>query len=389
MVLERGRPNRVVAMGVAAATLAGWAALPTGHVRAADTVSTACATVGGCWSGMASPATVGLYGTSCVSSDFCMAVGHTTQVAAAEWNGSAWSVTPAPDPEPPSAGVSSILTRVSCTSPTFCVAVGSSTDPTNYEKVDVIEHWNGSQWSLMSPAQSGAQLIGVSCTSASFCVAVGGLSNVGALIERWDGATWTRMIPAVPSDDRVPDDDVLNGVSCTAVDSCMAVSDYYATAGVQPLAERWDGSTWTVTPTTNPGVGGSGNTLFDVSCSMATMCVAVGQYYDTAALQYDPLIEQWDGSSWSTATLIEDHTTEFSRLQGVSCSTTTFCVAVGFDPEFLAGTPGQPIVTTWNGVAWTPMLAEATLDPWGVSCPSAAFGVAVGGNAETYRGPLR
>ena len=72
----------------------------------------------------------GFLGDSCVSSIFCMAVGYASngtvdQTLAEQWNGSAWSIVPSPNP-PMTLG--SELDAVSCLSSTFCMAIGRAYD---------------------------------------------------------------------------------------------------------------------------------------------------------------------------------------------------------------------------------------------------------------------
>ncbi len=75
------------------------------------------------------------------------------------------------------------------------------------------------------------------------------------------------VTPAVPG--AGDPDGGLYGVSCTAADQCTAVGR----AGGTALAERWDGSTWTVQPTASPA---SQKLLYAVSCPSASTCTATG-----------------------------------------------------------------------------------------------------------------
>ena len=68
----------------------------------------------------------------------------------------------------------------------------------------------------------------------------------------------------------------------------------------RPLAERWNGSVWKPEPV-RVGKGWSGVYLSGVSCSSVNACTAVGNYYDAAG-DNPPLAERWDGSAWSIQT---------------------------------------------------------------------------------------
>jgi hypothetical protein len=69
---------------------------------------------------------------------------------------------------------------VSCTSADFCIAVGSGISaPDDDSPQAFIEAWNGRQWALEGPAGRtgfGNVLGGVSCTTVRSCLAVGSSS---------------------------------------------------------------------------------------------------------------------------------------------------------------------------------------------------------------------
>src|SRR5207302_1536662 len=83
-------------------------------------------------------------------------------------------------------------------------------------------HWNGSAWSTQRtpiPSGSGGLLAGITCTSAAACTAVGGTFNAHGertLAERWDGTSWSvQRIPSEPP----PQDNELAAVSCPSLSS--------------------------------------------------------------------------------------------------------------------------------------------------------------------------
>jgi len=127
-------------------------------------------------------------------------------------------------------------------------------------------------------------------------------------------------------------------------------------------AIRFDGTTWTTPVLVDPG-GLSG-----VSCPSSSFCVATG--YQGNAVTFD-------GADWAAATSISTAT----GLAAVSCASSTFCVAVGN----YAGS-----VTMFDGATWTdPVLIDP--DVWNfssVSCVTAEFCVAAdsAGNALQFDG---
>ena len=320
-----------------------------------------------------------LNGVSCTSRMFCVAVGyHVTKKGVSKtlvesWNGTTWSIVSAPD----KGSGANTLNGVSCTSSTFCVAVG---DYSSYGYDTLVETWNGSHWSITpSPGEDRyTDLYGVSCTSSNFCEAVGYYTNPhmhGTLVETWNGTTWS----IVSTPDKGSEANTLNGVSCTSDLFCVAVGYHNNSSNVaRNLVETWNGSQWSVAPTSDKGSGA--NTLNGVSCKSSTFCVAVGDY---SAYGYYTLVETWNGLHWSiTPSPGEDRYTD---LYGVSCTSSNFCEAVGYytNPH-VQGT----LVETWDGSSWS---ITPSPDPSvsgtgyrgvnslsGVSCTSALFCEAAG-----------
>jgi hypothetical protein len=112
-------------------------------------------------------------------------------------------------------------------------------------------------------------------------------------------------------------------------------------------------------------------------------CYAVGQYAPKGTENFVPLIEHWNGGTWSKQNAPVPSGTTFGELNAVSCRSTTFCVAVGTDG------PGV-LIERLNAGGWsktTPKSApSATL--FGVSCSSASSCFAVGSNLTTSGGSL-
>jgi hypothetical protein len=235
-----------------------------------------------------------LLGVSCTSTTNCFAVGqHSsggTKTLVERWNGSNWSVVSSPN-APGSTG--SILQAVSCVSSSDCTAVGFY-DNASFNELTLIERWNGSTWTVVgSPNRTGATpqnfLVDVSCVSASYCVAVGQSgapdgSLVRSLAERWNGTSWAIMSSVNPAGAKGTS---LRGVSCTSSTSCIAVGlsaavfgcgcEDYPTSPEPSLAERWNGTSWSIEATPNPA-GSVVSALNGVACLNDTECRAVGYW---------------------------------------------------------------------------------------------------------------
>jgi hypothetical protein len=347
--------GRSIRRGVAAAWLAG--AVGAGIAGLGVTVAGASA-VPGSWSVIASPdATPNLDNTltavSCVSASFCMAVGDAdngsgTDTLAEMWNGAAWTITASPD-LPASPGDE--LTGVSCLSEQFCMASGYAYNGSH--DVTLIEQWDGAAWSIVSSPDTTASdpnlLRAISCTTTTSCVAVGTASSNSTfqtLIETWQGpgAGWT----ITPSpDSSAGQANQLSGVSCAGGGFCMAIGHYNVGNAPRSLAEVWNGGDWSMVPSPS-SVGYQNPQLNGISCTSASFCVAVGTAGSVALLAQN-LTETWDGGSWSI-TPSPDTSLVDNYLQGVSCSTPSSCVAAGYRD----GNASYALqALQWDGSAWT------------------------------------
>jgi hypothetical protein len=245
-----------------------------------------------------------------------------------------------------------------------------------------------STWSIVpTPNTAGTTntLQGVSCVSPSFCVAVGyadpgGVSLWRALVEQWNGSAWS----IVPSPDTSPQNSFLYSVSCASTGMCVAVGNTYNGSHEQTLVEQWNGSAWSIVPSPDTSTTQS-NDLDGVSCVSSSFCVAVGYAYNGTALL--TLVEQWNGSAWSIVPSPDTSTTHENLLYSVSCVSSSFCVA---DGEAYNGSHDQTLVEQWNGSAWSIVPSPDTSTPqnndlFSVSCASNAMCVAVG---TTYNGTI-
>lgn len=208
----------------------------------------------------------------------------------------------------------------------------------------------------------GVNVSAVSCSSDVGCTAVGGR---GAL--RWNGAQWLVQHTAGPRGSRRW---LLNAVSCPTAMTCFAVgSRPQGQQGSLPLAERWDGSDWHITPVPNPGGQSVSGQLDAVSCTSASACTAVGGQ----TLGGSAIAERWNGSRWST----QQTPAAAEALTGVSCTSARLCTAVGYDV-----TTGNPAVVRWAGAGWS--LSQPAGSAFlgggfgGVSCPTARACTMVG-----------
>jgi len=96
---------------------------------------------------------------------------------------------------------------------------------------------------------------------------------------------------------------------------------------VVTLAERWNGTSWTIQETPNPS-GAKESRLRAVTCASASECTTVGDYKNSSSV-IEPLTEFWNGLEWAAQTAPQPSGAKESRLRGVSCASTLICVATG------------------------------------------------------------
>jgi hypothetical protein len=171
---------------------------------------------------------------------------------------------------------------------------------------------------------------------------------VGGLGEVWDGSSW-RMVPGI-----VWPDQFLVSVSCTSPADCVGVGWSQA---MQPIAEKWDGSRWTVTKAPSPGK--HGDDLKAVSCTGPAFCLMVGTPPALGPLFGGSFADQWSGNRWHMQPLAS--VPGQALPDGVSCPLPTRCMVVGED---LVSGSARPLTEEWTSSGWAqlPGLAEAAVE---------------------------
>ena len=165
----------------------------------------------------------------------------------------------------------------------------------------------------------------------------------------------------------------LTAVSCLSASACVAVGgrEDRTGAGVT-LAEAWNGTKWSVLKTPNPP-GSRDSALTSVSCTSATFCIAMGA---TITPTDNPtLAEIWNGTTWS---IQQTPSVPGAQFNGVSCTSPSACTLVG---GYHRSTGPYALAERWNGTSWAvqstaPGTRTSTLT--GVSCTSASACTAVG-----------
>ena len=153
----------------------------------------------------------------------------------------------------------------------------------------LIQHWDGGAWSVIpSPYYGtgnnflrGVAVAGPNDVWAVGAVAAAGFTQYRTLIEHWNGSVWS----VVPGPGPSMYDNGLEGVAVEGPNDVWAVG-YYGTP-YQTLIEHWNGSAWSIVPSPSSG------TLLGVAVVGPSDVWAVGYY----GPDLTP-VERWDGSAW-------------------------------------------------------------------------------------------
>ncbi len=224
--------------------------------------------------------------------------------------------------------------------------VGTHPDPADPDENNGLAvHWDGSTWTefptpSLQPLTGGLVAVSLSSSTDGFAVGnkgIKGFRDQQVVVERWTGKKWTLS--------NAPDqsfNDVLSGVASLSPTDAWAVGawDPGGTARNRPLIEHWDGASWSIVTVDDP----VNAVLTSVTAVAANDVWAVG---DSGG---KTLVMHWDGSAWSRVSSPNDG----SATQGLSSVS-----AAGPNDIWAVGTidegspfPGETLAIHWNGAAW-------------------------------------
>jgi hypothetical protein len=152
-----------------------------------------------------------------------------------------------------------------------------------------------------------------------------------------------------PSENAAADISRLQDASCfmnggTPECSSAGFSESSGSGGLPLAAKTVFSGKWTLQ--TIPPLGLTGHRLEGISCISTSNCVAVG-YYNNGTARH-ALAEHWNGKEWKPF-LFPAVGGSSSQLNGVSCTSATNCVAVG---QLKDVSTTKPVVVRWSGSEW-------------------------------------
>ena len=279
------------------------------------------------WIAMATPPEDGaLFGVSCTSSSFCIAVGYGVGSGANaiidEFNGAAWSRQQAPLNSSLAINTNR-LWSVSCAVDQSCVAVGSDLDDqsVNRETIETptVDSYVMGKWvSASLPNVHPTDLYSVSCYRNQ-CLAVGSGPSLpnGPAALLFDGRKWS--IAADPPD-------VFGSVSCASVGRCSVVP-LQGNALAPSRRTQFVGGSWKVSPPQLPQLPMA---LSEIDCTDTSHCVTVGGSLPTSKMSSrEMIVGTFRGRSAHLQLMRGSASGVGDVLNSVSCIATSECVAVG------------------------------------------------------------
>jgi hypothetical protein len=236
-----------------------------------------------------------LNGVAGVSSNDVWAVGggcYGIDPLIEHWNGTAWSIVASPPLGGEAWGTLSDVAAVSSTD-VWGVGYQSSGD---YE--GLVEHWGGSSWTVASDASpAGSYLSSVSATGPSDVWAVGGRDPNNNFIEHWNGTTWSVVASPQPAGGSS-----LDSVRAISATDAWAVGSKTASTGAEvTFTLHWNGQAWSEVPSPNPSTAASAsNQLRSVAVVSPNNVWAIGMYENeqTSFHQHRTLVLHWNGTAW-------------------------------------------------------------------------------------------
>ena len=380
--LRRRWPLSMVAVSIALGAAFTPGSLPV-HASGAPTVTSIRSKVPFAAGGIGVSAT----GTNFVTGGTTMAVGSRGGAAKSTGHGVGSACLPTGGPAVPGSGTGHTTRELRQAG---CAIPAPSSSPSSRSRSSHGSGTSGVGQPLVNPLISGnvgspsAQFSGIDCVTSSFCFAVGNYRLVGypvageyeewTVVEFWNGATWSGM--SSPNDWDNSEADWFTKVSCSSSSFCVATGSHvycYVVNGYcvyynLPFVASWNGTSWSLM--TIPGITtNSDSLLWGVSCVSSSHCVAVGNFEDANTSSWYDVLE-WNGASW-----IEEDPVGAGTwlLWGAECQNVTSCIAVGS----YSGGANPGVIVQENAGTWS-VVSSPAATLYDVSCGTASFCMAVG-----------
>jgi hypothetical protein len=208
------------------------------------------------------------------------------------------------------------------------------------------------------------------------------------MAERWDGSSWTYLPVANPA--MIGGHTDLNGVATvpgatTSPNNVFVVGNttFYGTDPMHPLAEQWTAGTSTGgwNPIGAPNLGTGDNFLYGVAAITASNVWAVGSWRqdNIVGTRRQTLIGHWDGTTFTSIAGPDPTSTSSDRLAAAAASGANDVWAVGVSVD---GGIERQLILHYDGSMWsikpTPNPSNTGNLLYGVTAISPTLAYAVG-----------
>jgi hypothetical protein len=165
----------------------------------------------------------------------------------------------------------------------------------------------------------------------------------------WNGETWSEQSTATGENTIL----ISSAVSCASGRFCEAVgslSDADIYIVLFPWVQVWNGKGWLEQSTPSPvfNEGPFGDILSGVTCTSATFCEAVGSGYQGPGNA--SWVQIWNGRKWIVQATPDPGAGRGLNLNDVSCTSLAFCETVGDYVNRWGDI--VPVAESWRGKKW-------------------------------------
>jgi hypothetical protein len=228
----------------------------------------------------------------------------------------------------------------------------------------LIEHWDGTEWTIV-PTDIEGELYSVDAVSSADVWAVGVSSyaqGLSAIIMHWNGLEWSQwpndietgalsdVIALSANDVWAVGQHILHydGIAWsiahspeTSLHALSAVTsdDIWAVGSDGNSSLHWDGLTWSLVP-----ISGSGE-LMDVLALATDDVWAVG---NTSSYLGPGFVIHWDGSSWATVPVPDIPASHLLSISGMSTDDIWAAGVIGIGSD-----AATPLTMHWDGTQWS------------------------------------
>ncbi len=281
------------------------------------------------------------------------------------FDGTSWKTVPSPNPgnTPQCQGnnTGNVISALAAVAPDDVWAVGLFFTCSTLLKPMTL-HWNGTSWKvvptplLRTNDNSAFTSVVALATNNVYAVGYQPASNgaVLTLIEHWNGTVWS----VVPSPNANNTGNVLAAVTANSPTDIWAVGDKVAPGvPVETLVEHFDGTNWSVIPSPNVITTGSlsQNVLTSVRAGSSTDVTAAGFVLDSSQQRELTMIQHWDGTAWSIVPSPNQSSAagSLNTLHSVTAISGTDLYAAGFFADAATGGQQQTLIVHFDGSTWS------------------------------------